>query len=97
MLNQDKNFNINHFIKTFNSNKYYDGNVNGYDIMIMQSHEDADKLIYELKKVINSYNNLPININLEYDDNHLLDSDKKRVKTEIEKYIAHRFNKTSHQ
>lgn len=92
MLKQYKDFNVKHFTKTFNSNKYYNGNINGFDIMVMQSHEDADKLINELKQVINSFSNIQRQtISLEYDDNHLLDSDKIRVKQEIKRYAAQRF------
>ena len=81
-------FNIKHITSTFNSNKYYNGNINGVDIMIMQSHEDADKLIKELKHIIDSYqgNNI-YNLNIEYDDKDLLEIDKIRVKQTIEKYI----------
>ena len=92
MLEQYKDFDVKHFTKTFNSSKYYNGNINGFDIMVMQSHEDADKLINELKQVINSFSNIQRQtINLEYDDSHLLDSDKIRVKQEIKKYATQRF------
>lgn len=92
MLEQYKDFDVKHFTKTFNSSKYYNGNINGFDIMVMQSHEDADKLINELKQVINSFSNIQRQtISLEYDDSHLLDSDKIRVKQEIKKYATQRF------
>lgn len=92
MLEQYKDFDVKHFIKTFNSSKYYNGNINGFDIMVMQSHEDADKLINELKQVINSLSNIQRQtVNLEYDDSYLLDSDKIRVKQEIKKYAAQKF------
>lgn len=92
MLEQYKDFDVKHFTKTFNSNKYCNGNINGFDVMVMQSHEDADKLINELKQVINSFSNTQRQtINLEYDDSHLLDSDKIRVKQEIKKYATQRF------
>ena len=92
MLEQYKDFDVKHFTKTFNSSKYYNGNINGFDIMVMQSYEDADKLINELKQVIDSFSNIQRQtINLEYDDSHLLDSDKIRVKQEIRKYAAQRF------
>ncbi len=92
MLEQYKDFDVKHFTKTFNSNKYYNGNLNGFDVMVMQSHEDADKLINELKQVINSLSNIQRQtVNLEYDDSHLLDSDKIRVKQEIKKYATQRF------
>lgn len=92
MLEQYKDFDVKHFTKTFNSNKYYNGNLNGFDVMVMQSHEDADKLINELKQVINSLSNIQgQTVNLEYDDSYLLDSDKIRVKQEIKKYATQRF------
>ena len=92
MLEQYKDFDVKHFTKTFNSSKYYNGNINGFDIMVMQSHEDADKLINELKQVINSFSNIQRQtISLEYDDSHLLDSDKIRVKQEIKKYATQKF------
>ena len=92
MLEQYGDFDVKHFTKTFNSSKYYNGNINGFDIIVMQSHEDADKLINELKQVINSCSNIQRQtISLEYDDSYLLDSDKIRVKQEIKKYATRRF------
>ena len=59
----------------------------------MQSHENADKLIKEMKKIIDLYKYAPQQIiNLEYDDNHLLDIDKIRVKQEIKKYASKKLN-----
>lgn len=93
MLEQYKNFDVKHFTKTFNSNEYYNKNVNGFDIMVMQSHENADKLIKEMKKIIDSYSYISQQtINLEYDDSYLLDSDKIRVKQEIKRYASKRLN-----
>lgn len=90
MLNQYKNFNVKEFSKTFNSSEYYNKDINGFDIIVMQSHENADKLIEELKQVINQYKTFPQQIiNLEYDDSSLLEADKKRVKQAIEQYIAY--------
>lgn len=89
MLEQYKDFNVKHFTSTFNSSKYYNGDINGFNIMVMQSHEDADKLIEELKRIVDSFKNIPQQtINLEYDDSNLLEPDKKRVKQEIRKYAA---------
>ena len=81
-------FDIKHITSTFNSSQHYNGNINGIDIMIMQSHEDADRLIKELKHIIDSYqgNNI-YSLNIEYDDKNLLEIDKIRVKQTIEKYI----------
>lgn len=93
MLEQYKNFDVKHFTKTFNSSEYYNKNINGFDIMVMQSHENADKLIKEMKKIIDLYKYAPQQIiNLEYDDNHLLDIDKIRVKQEIKKYASKKLN-----
>lgn len=92
MLEQYKDFDVKHFTKTFNSSKYYNEDINGFDVMIIQSHENADKLINELKQVINSFSNIQRQtISLEYDNSHLLDSDKIRVKQEIKKYATQRF------
>lgn len=93
MLEQYKDFDVKHFGKTFNSSKYYNEEINGYDIMVMQSHEDADKIIEKIKNIIDSYKYLPSqNINLEYDDSFLLDSDKLRIKQEIQKYVSQKTN-----
>ena len=63
--------------------------------MVMQSHEDADKLIDELKKVIDRYRGLPQQeISIDYDDSNLLETDKIRVKREIQKYASQRFDGT---
>lgn len=88
-------FDVKHFTKTFNSSPYYDGRINGFDIMVMQSHEDADKLIDELKKVIDKYRGLPQQeISIDYDDSNLLETDKIRVKREIQKYASQRLDGT---
>lgn len=93
MLEQYKDFDVKHFGKTFNSNKYYNEEINGYDIMVMQSHEDADKIIEKIKNIIDSYKYLPSqDINLEYNDSFLLDSDKIRIKQEIQKYVSQKTN-----
>lgn len=83
-------FDVRKFGSTFTENK-----VNGFDIMIMQSHEDADKLIDELKKVIDRYRGLPQQeISIDYDDSNLLKNDKIRVKKEIKKYASQRLDET---
>lgn len=93
MINQYSNFNIKHFTSTFNSNKHYNENINGFDIMVMQSHEDADKIINEMKHIIDSFANYPEQmINLEYDDTYLLEPDKKRIKQEIKNYALKRYS-----
>lgn len=83
-------FDVRKFGSTFTENK-----VNGFDIMIMQSHEDADKLIDELKKVIDRYRGLPQQeISIDYDDSNLLKNDKIRVKKEIKKYASQRLGES---
>ena len=83
-------FNVRKFGSTFTENK-----VNGFDVMIMQSHEDADKLIDELKKVIDRYRGLPQQeISIDYDDSNLLKNDKIRVKKEIKKYASQRLGES---
>ena len=83
-------FDVRKFGSTFT-----EGKLNGFDIMIMQSHEDADKLIKELKDVIDLYSTFPQQeISLDYDDSNLLEPDKKRVKREIEKYASQRLSES---
>ena len=82
--------NIRKFGSTFTENR-----VNGFDIMIMQSHEDADRLIDELKKIIDMYYGLPqLEISINYDDSNLLEIDKIRVKREIQKYASQKLDGT---
>ena len=83
-------FDVRKFGSTFTESK-----LNGFDVMVMQSHEDADKLIKELKEIIDSYSAFPQQeISLDYDDSNLLEPDKKRVKKEIEKYASQRLNES---
>lgn len=83
-------FDVRKFDSTFTENK-----VNGFDVMIMQSYEDADKLIDELKKVIDRYCGLPQQeISIDYDDSNLLETDKIRVKREIQKYASQKLDET---
>lgn len=85
MLNQYKNFNVKKFTENFNP---YINTVNGFDIYVMQSHEEADNLIQKIKNIIDIYASIPNQtINLEYDDSNLLELDKKRVKQAINQYI----------
>lgn len=77
-------FNVKHFMQTFNS-----GNLNGFDIMLMESDKNANKLIQQLKNTIDLY---PVGtdysaIDLVYNDENLTELDKKRVQTAIKKYI----------
>ncbi len=77
-------FNVKHFMQTFNS-----GNLNGFDIMLMESDKNANKLIQQLKNIIDLY---PVGtdysaIDLVYNDENLTELDKKRVQTAIKKYI----------
>ena len=85
-------FDIRKFGSTFTENK-----VNGFDVMIMQSYEDADKLIDELKKVIDRYRGFSQQeISIDYDDSNLLETDKIRVKRKIQKYASQRLDGTRH-
>ena len=53
-------------------------------IMMMQSQEKADKIIDEIRYVLN--NNYNKEISIEYDDSDLLEQDRERIKKEIEKF-----------
>lgn len=65
-------------------------------IIIILSSEKVDKTIRKLKKEIDKYydNNIEI-FNLEFDDNDLLDLDKKMIMSEITKYIKQKYNSKS--
>lgn len=63
--------------------------VNPFMIMIMQSHEDADKIIKEIKQYIDTLDIAPQEIEFDIPDT-ILDYDKKRIEEEIKKYY---FNK----
>ena len=76
-------------MQTFNSSKYYNGNLNGFDIMLIESDKNANKLIQQLKNIIDLY---PAGtdystIDLVYNDENLTELDKRKVQTEIKKYI----------
>lgn len=84
-------FNPTHFTSTFNSSPYYNGDINGFDIMVMQSAESADELIEELKKEIDNMK-LPItDFTIDFDDEILL-NDRKRVEETIKNYINQKNN-----
>lgn len=65
---------------------FKDNKFNGLDMMIMQSNEDAEKIIKEVKKIIDIYGN---GATIEYDDSNLIESDKKRVKQELITYLKY--------
>lgn len=84
-------FNPMHFTSTFNSSPYYNGDINGFDIMVMQSAESADELIEELKEEIDNMK-LPItDFTIDFDDEILL-NDRKRVEETIKNYINQKNN-----
>jgi hypothetical protein len=57
MLNQYPDFDVKHPFKTFNSSPYYDGRLNGYDVMIMQSDLYTNKIIEIFKeRILNGEN-----------------------------------------
>jgi len=59
-----------------------------FDIIIMQSQEEADEIINKIKQIDKIFLNEEEKIiNFEYDDSNLLETDKIRVKRAIEKYI----------
>ncbi len=78
-----------HFTSSFNSSPYYNGNLNGFDILIMDSSEATDEIILKYKKIIDDmvrygYNELILN----YDREMILESDQYRIKCELERYGA---------
>ena len=60
-----------------------------FDIIIMQSQEEADEIINKIKQIDKIFLNEQEEkiINFEYDDSNLLDIDKIRVEQAIKKYI----------
>lgn len=62
------------------------GKLNGFDVMIMESAERADKIIKYYKKEIDNYNDKIYELEISYDDTDILDIDQKRIDREIEKY-----------
>ena len=77
-------FNVKHFMQTFNS-----GNLNGFDVMLMESDKNANKLNKQLKNIIDIYTAGTdySAIDLVYNDENLTELDKRKVQTEIKKYI----------
>ena len=61
----------------------------------MSENEKIIKLIDELKQDIDRYRGLPQQeISIDYDDSNLLETDKIRVKREIQKYASQRLDGT---
>lgn len=82
-------FDFKHFMKTFQGNPGYDGRLNGFDVMIMESSEKADKIIENVKKQIDNikyYKGKNINFVFEYDDDGVLPEDQMRIAKEVERY-----------
>ena len=59
--------------------------LNAFQIMIMQSHEDADRIIQKLKIYIDNSNCSLKEIEFDIPD-HILDYDKKRIEQEVKEY-----------
>lgn len=86
-------FDARHFMKTFNSSPYYDGNINGFDIMIMENSEKADKIIEEAKEQIDyliNNNLLTNNFSFSYNPQNVLELDQMRIDKEIKQYCSSR-------
>ena len=79
-------FDIGKFGSTFQ-----DRQLNGFDVMVMNSAEMADKIIEQAKDKIDYIidNGLSdYGFSFSYDDTDILDIDQRRIEREIEKYCA---------
>ena len=79
-------FNPAHFTSTFNSSPYYNGNINGFDIMVMDSSERADKVIEEAKAIADRCVEDGTSFSFTYNDDGILESDQMRIEKELERY-----------
>ena len=83
-------FDPRHFTSSFNSSPYYNGDLNGFDVMVMNSSEKADQVIKNAKARIDEfaeyYAGMGLSFTFEYDDNDILPPDKKRIEQEINRY-----------
>ena len=90
MFKQYPDFDVKNFMKTFNSHSAYNGRLNGFDVMIMQSQEDTDEIIEKAKSyILKEYNILEVEnwINEEIKNKEILEPDQIRIKEELEKFI----------
>ena len=82
-------FEVDKYLKTFRSSPYYDGKVNGYDLMLMESEKKANQIIRELKKEIDLHKEEILqagHFTYSYNEEGLYGRDKSRIYEEIEHY-----------
>lgn len=96
MMKQYPDFDAKHIFKTFNTNKYYNGDINGVDAFIAQSQIYTERLIECFKEyadrgydVSDDYVQDEIFKECDYDICDLTDADILRIKLEIEKYCKY--------
>ena len=93
MLRQYPDFDVKNFGKTFITHPAYDGRLNGFDVMVMVSQENADKVIETYKKIIDKLSAPLSSFTISYDDTDILDSDKLRIKETLTSYYKAKFDK----
>ena len=87
-------FNPFHFGSTFRSSPYYNGDLNGFDVMVMESAEKADQIIENAKAAIDdfaeAYAGTGITFSFSYNSEDILEPDQIRINEEIKKYCRFR-------
>lgn len=87
-------FDPRHFGSTFRSNPNYDGDLNGFDAMIMESAERANQVIENAKAAIDdfadAYAGTGITFSFSYDSEGIIKLDQLRIEEEIKKYCRSR-------
>lgn len=87
-------FDPRHFGSTFRSNPNYNGDLNGFDAMIMESAERADEIIEKAKAAIDDYidrcSGTDLEFSFSYNNEDILEPDQIRIDEEIKKYCRSR-------
>lgn len=65
----------------------------GLDVAIMVSQENADKVIADIKKKIDNMTYLPRSFSIEYDNTDIMPIDQKRIEKVIKEYYIAKFDK----